>query len=73
MPSNIQMELFDFKTNLILKTKFDALSSVYGTYDVINSGDPYLVKISPELRKFVQSYMYVVLKRRTHANKHFHP
>jgi len=28
MPSNIQMELRDFKTLLILKTKFDALSSV---------------------------------------------
>jgi len=35
MPSNIQMELLDFKTNLILKAKFDALSSVPGTYDVI--------------------------------------
>ena len=30
------MELLDFKSNLILKTKFDALSSVLGTYDVIN-------------------------------------
>jgi len=45
-PSNIQMELLNFKKHLILKTKFDALSSVPGTYDVINSGDPYLVKIS---------------------------
>jgi len=45
-PSNIQMELLNFKKHLILNTKFDALSSVPGTYDVINSGDPYLVKIS---------------------------
>jgi len=30
------MELLDLKSNLILKIKFDALSSVPGTYDVIN-------------------------------------
>jgi len=30
------MELLDFKTNLILETKFDALSAVPGTYNVIN-------------------------------------
>jgi len=29
------MELLDFKTNLLLKNKFDALSSVPGTYNVI--------------------------------------
>jgi len=28
LASNMQMALLDFKTNLILKTKFDALSSV---------------------------------------------
>ena len=30
------MELLDLKSNLILKMKFDAFSSVAGTYDVIN-------------------------------------
>jgi len=69
------MELLDIKTNLTLKTKFDALSSVLGTYDVINFWQflPCENENSPELRKFGQSYMYVVLKRHTHANKHFRP
>jgi len=30
------MELIDFKSNSILKTKFDALFSVPGTYNMIN-------------------------------------
>jgi len=30
------MERLDFKTNLVLKKKFDALSSVPGTNDVMN-------------------------------------
>jgi len=37
MPSDIQMEPIEFKTNSMLKTKFDELSSVTGTSGVINS------------------------------------
>jgi len=59
MPSNTQMELLDFKTNLILKTKFDALSSVPGAYDVINFWRSLPCENFPDLRKFTQSYMYV--------------
>jgi len=65
------MELRDFKSNLILKTKFDALSSVPVTYHVINFWRSLPCENFPALRKLPQSYMYVVLKRRTHANKHF--
>jgi len=67
------MELLDFKTNLILKTKFDALSSVPGAYDVINFWRSLPCENFPELRKFAQSYMCAVLKRRTHANNYFRP
>jgi len=65
------MELLDFKTNLILKTKFDTLSSVPGSYDVINFWRSLPCANFSELRKF--AYMYAVLKRHTHANKHFRP
>ena len=70
---NTQMELLDFKTNLILKTKFYALSSVPGTYNLINFWRSLPCKNFPNPRKFTQSYMYVVLKWRTHANKHSRP
>ena len=73
MPNNIQMELLDFKTNLILKTIFKTLSSVPGTYDVINFWRSLPCENFPELRNFAQSYMYAILKWRTHANKHFCP
>jgi len=52
MPSNVLMELLDFKTNLLLKTKFDALSSVPGTYDVINFWRSLPSENFPKLRKF---------------------
>ena len=48
------MELLDFKSNLILKTKFDALSSVPGTYDVINFWRSLPCENFPELRKFAE-------------------
>jgi len=44
------MERLDFKTNLILKTKFDALFSVRGTYDVINFWQSLPCENFPELR-----------------------
>jgi len=37
MPSDIQIEPIEFKTNSMLKTKFDDLSSVTGPSGVINS------------------------------------
>ena len=67
------MERFDFKTNLILKTKFDVLSSVPGTDDVIDFWRALPCESFPERRKFAQSSMYVILKRRTYASKHFRP
>jgi len=54
MPSNIQMKLLDFKTNLILKRKFDAISSVPSTYDMINFRRCLPCENFPELRKFAQ-------------------
>jgi len=66
-PSDIQMGLLDFKTNLILQTKFDALSSIPGTYNGIDFWPSLPCENFPELRKFAQSYLYVVLKRRTHT------
>jgi len=48
------MELLDFKSNLTLKTKFDALSPVPGTYDVINFLLSLPCENFPELRKFSQ-------------------
>ena len=62
MPSNIQMKLLDFKTNLILKRKFDAISSVPSTYDMINFRRCLPCENFPELRKFAQSDMYVVFE-----------
>ena len=56
------MELLDLKTNLILKTKFDALSSVPGTYDVINFWRILPCENFPELRKFVQSRIRTVAR-----------
>jgi len=44
MPSNIQMELNDLKTNSIVKTKFDELSSVLVLVNFC-FWDPYPVKI----------------------------
>jgi len=54
-----------------LKTKFDVLSSDRGTYDKINFWSFLPRKNFLELRKIAQSYMYVILKWCTHANKHF--
>ena len=48
------MRLLDFKSNLILKMQFDALSSVPGTYYVINFWGSLPCKNFPELRKFAQ-------------------
>jgi len=48
------MELLDFKSNLISKTRFDTLSSVPGTYDVINFWRSLPYQNFPELGKFAQ-------------------
>jgi len=57
------MELLDFKTNLILKTKFDALSSVPGTSEVINFWRVLPCENFPELRKFAQSNIRTVARK----------
>jgi len=57
------MEPLDFKTNLILKTKFDALSSVSGAYDVINFWQVLPCENFPELRKFAQSNIRTVARK----------
>jgi len=57
------MELLDFKTNLILKTKFDALSSILCTYDVINFWRSLFLTMwkFPRTKKICSSYMCVIL------------
>ena len=66
------MELLDFKSNLILKTKFDALSCVPGTHDVINFWRSLPCENSQN-KKIRLSCIYVVLKRYIYANKHYRP
>jgi len=50
------------KTNLILKTKFDALSSVPGTSDVINFWRILPCENFTELRKFALSRIRTVAR-----------
>ena len=57
MPSNIQMELMDLKTNSSLKMKFDELSSVPNASDTIKFWRSLPYENFPELRKFAQSFM----------------
>ena len=57
MPSNKEMEHLDFKSNLILKTKFDTLVSVPGAYDGINFWRSLPCKTFLKLRKFAQVYV----------------
>jgi len=54
MTSDIFMELLDFKSRLMLKTKFNALSSVSGAYDLTNFWRSLPCKNFLELRKFAQ-------------------
>jgi len=56
------MELLDWKTNLILKTKFDAFSSVPGTCDVIDFWRFLPCENFAELRKFTQSCITTVAR-----------
>lgn len=57
MPSNIQMELIDLKTNSILKIKFDELPSIPNASDIIFFWRSLPCEHFPELRKFAQSYI----------------
>lgn len=57
MPSNIQMELIDLKTNSLLNMKFDELPSVPNASDMINFWRSLPCEHFPELRKFAQSYI----------------
>jgi len=57
------MELLDFKTYLILKRKFDELSSVPGTYDVIKFWRFLPCENFPELRKCIKSYIRIVARK----------
>ena len=73
MPSNIQMELLDFKTNVILKTKFDVLYSVPGIDDVINFWRSLPCENFPRTKK-TRSKLYVCRFETTYTyNKHFRP
>jgi len=56
------MELLGLTTNLILKMKFDALSSVRGTCDVINFWQFLPCENFPELGKFAQSCITTVAR-----------
>ena len=51
------MELIDFKSNLILKMKFDALSSVPGTYNMINFWPSFPYKNFSEQENSVKLYV----------------
>ena len=55
MPSNIQMELIDLKSNSVLKIKFDDLPSLPNASERISFGRSLPCEHFPELRKFVQS------------------
>jgi len=57
------MKLLDFKTNLTLETKLDALFSVPGTYNVINFWQFLPCQNFPELRKFAQSCIRTVARK----------
>ncbi|EZA55352.1 General transcription factor II-I repeat domain-containing protein [Ooceraea biroi] len=54
---NIQTELIDLKTNLLLNMKFNELSSVPNASDVINFWRSLPCEHFPELRKFSQRYI----------------
>ncbi|KAG7174262.1 General transcription factor II-I repeat domain-containing protein 2A-like 3, partial [Homarus americanus] len=72
MPSDIQRELIDLKTNSLLKMKFDELSSVPNASNMINFWRSLPCENFPELRKFAR-VIYVVSERHIDVNKHFHP
>lgn len=57
LPSKIQMELIDLKTNSSLKAKFHELSSVPSASDMINYWRSLPCENFPELRKFAQSFI----------------
>lgn len=54
MPSTIQMELIDLKTNALLKMKFDKYYSDLNASDMINFWRSLLSEHIPELRKFAK-------------------
>lgn len=57
MPSNMQMEFIDLKTNLLLKSKFDDISSDQNASDIINFWRSLPSEHFPELRKFAKNYI----------------
>ena len=57
MPSNIQMELIDLKTNSFLKMKFDELFPDQNASDIINLWHSLPSEHFPELRKYAKSYI----------------
>lgn len=57
MPSNLQMELIDMKTNSLLKTKFDELHSEQNATNTIKFWQTVPCKHFSELRTFAQSYI----------------
>lgn len=57
MPSNIQMELIDLKTNSLLKMKFDEFSPEQNDSDIINFWRLSPCEHFPELRKFAKNYI----------------
>ena len=59
MPSNLQMELIDLKTNLSLKMKFEELSSAPNASDMIQFRLPLPCENLPEVRTFARD-SYVV-------------
>ena len=56
MPSNIQMELIDLKTNSILKMKYDEHSSAPKACGILNFWLLLPCENFSELRKFAQTY-----------------
>ena len=57
LPSSIQMELIDLKTNLLLKTKFDELHLVQNARNTINFWRSLPHESFSELRTFAQSFV----------------
>ena len=57
MPSSIQMELIDLKTNSLLKTKYDEHHSVQNACNTINFWRSLPCEYFSELRTFAQNYI----------------
>ena len=58
LPSSIQMELIDLKTNSLLKTKFDELHLVQNARNTINFWRSLPHESFSELQTFAQSFIY---------------